>query len=661
MQIKTFGKLKKLPLGSIHAEGWLKEQMERNRDGMGGHMDELEHDMLWGPYTEHTGCKRWREDLRAGWGAELSGHYWYGVILLAFGLNDEWLKKKAENWVNAVLAAQRPDGYIGAYTENDNQMDDFHAWGTGCGMKAMLAYYEATGREDVFDAVYKTMLWFCKNWDGKNKTRYAGINLTETMSYVYMLTGDERLMTWINDYVEFLNRNDLYLISRNAYLSDDIIYASEHAAGYCSKLCDYAAIYKAGGDKLNLQAAENGMKKAAAKVLHRTGALSCYAEYLAPIASYTEIEYCTITYWQAAMIHLAEATGDPKYLDYVERVTFNAAQGARKKDEKAIAYLSSPNQIFANKNSSYATPGMHVYTPCYPTACCPVNSVIQMPDFLRSAALAGEDGLYLSAYMPATIRYEGYTLKEETRYPFRDTVEFTFCAEKAVETTLHFRIPGWCKNPEFTVNGETVGCTAKAGEYFALSRLWQDGDNVTLRLPMQVDISRVDDGDMSGRYPMAIEYGPLVFSLPIPEIWKETESNSYTELPEGWGWWSVSPVFPEDPHGDGYEREGLKKFNIAWNRAMDENLKPEDVKIEFCDGGYVWENPQIKLRLPGYRALFAYPPYMKKTIDTYYAPIDVHEELEMELVPYGCTNLRITYIPRAKLPIVPAPCKRWKE
>ena len=660
MKRRSYAKLKRLPLGSVHAQGWLREQLERNRDGMGGHMDELEHDMLWGPYTEHTGCKRWKEELRAGWGAELSGHYWYGLILLAYGLDDPWLKEKAENWVNAVMAAQRSDGYIGAYTEQDNQMDDFHAWGTGCGMKAMLAYYEATGREDILDAVHKTMLWFCENWPGNQKTRYAGINLTETMSQVYLLTGDERLLTWINDYVDFLNRNDLYLISQKAYLSDDLIYASEHAAGYCSKLCDYAAIYKAGGDKLNLQAAENGTKKAVEKVMHRNGGLSCYAEYLAPISSASEVEYCTMTYWQAAMLHLTEATGDTKYIDLLERVTFNAAQGARMKDEKGIAYFSSPNQIFANRNSSYATPGMHLYSPCYPTACCPVNSVIHMPDFLRSLALEGEDGLYLSAYGPATIHWGGLTLQEETMYPFRDTVKFTVQTEKPAETTLHFRIPSWCKAPKITVNGEEQKLSAEA--YCPVSRLWQDGDTVTVQFPMELDISRVDDSDMCSRFPMAIEYGPLLFSLPIPEIWSEdTKANPYTPLPEGWAWHKVDPVFPPDPHGDGYEREGLKKFNIAWNRAIDENLKPEDIQIEFCDGGYVWEAPQVKLHLPGYRALFAYPPYMKKTIDPYYGPIDVHEEVEMELVPYGCTNLRITYIPRAKLPVKPAPCKRWKE
>jgi len=56
-----------------------------------------------------------------------------------------------------------------------------------------------------------------------------------------------------------------------------------------------------------------------------------------------------------------------------------------------------------------------------------------------------------------------------------------------------------------------------------------------------------------------------------------------------------------------------------------------------------------------YKALYSYPPYPRKTMDLYTGPVDVHMEQEIELVPYGCTNLRISYIPRARLPLAPMP------
>ena len=38
----NYSKLFPLPLGSITAEGFLKEQLTRNKNGMGGHLDEIE-------------------------------------------------------------------------------------------------------------------------------------------------------------------------------------------------------------------------------------------------------------------------------------------------------------------------------------------------------------------------------------------------------------------------------------------------------------------------------------------------------------------------------------------------------------------------------------------------------------------------------------------
>ena len=64
----------------------------------------------------------------------------------------------------------------------------------------------------------------------------------------------------------------------------------------------------------------------------------------------------------------------------------------------------------------------------------------------------------------------------------------------------------------------------------------------------------------------------------------------------------------------------------------------------------------MKLRLPAYKALYAFQPYTRRTVELYSGPIDVYgDSFEIELVPFGCTALRITYIPRAKLPARPMP------
>ena len=99
-------------------------------------------------------------------------------------------------------------------------------------------------------------------------------------------------------------------------------------------------------------------------------------------------------------------TGESKYGDRIEEMFYNGAQGARKKDEKAIAYLNAPNQIYATETSSSAVSDMQVYAPCYPVSCCPVNSVALLGNFIRSMMLCDEnDNIYMNVYGPCSLKH----------------------------------------------------------------------------------------------------------------------------------------------------------------------------------------------------------------------------------------------------------------
>ena len=650
MEMNSKGKLKQLPLGSVRPKGWLLEQLLRSKNGMGGHLGDLEPKMIVSPYTTKETDEEWGA-VKAGWGAEISGNYWYGFMLLAFTLNDSELIAKADAWVEAVLKTQYPDGYLGSYTENDNRAEDYNAWGTNSGMRALLAYYSATGKAEVLEAVHRCMLWFTRNWAGDQKTRYMGICLLESMSLCYQYTGDERLIDFIKEYIDYLNRNDIYLNSQNSMRDPKLHYMSHHSAGYAANLWSYAAAYLAMGDDANLEAIRTGVAKLP---MQKTGGISCHSEYLAPVSATMETEYCSFAFLQSTLNYMVDGTADTQYLDLIERIVFNGAQGARKKDEKAIAYMSAPNQIYVNEDSGLFQYDKQQYAPIHPVSCCPVTSCWVMPNFLYGMAHTASDGYYLSAYGPAEVDFGAFKLDVDTAYPFRDVLTCTVKADQPLLTTLHFRVPGWCKNAQFAVNGAACEEKAEAGSYYAIAGEFKDGDVITVKLPMEVSISRVDDGDAYARYPMAVEYGPLLFALPIVEDWIAIPGSPRTPLPEGWSWWNIQPKVEYLPVGL-YEDSAARKFEIYWNAALDEQLNAKQVEVEFCEGGYVWENPQIKLHLPGYKAMFSYPPYPVKTIEPFEAPITVHDTMDLTLVPFGCTNLRISYIPRAKLPMEKPP------
>jgi hypothetical protein len=121
-------------------------------------------------------------------------------------------------------------------------------------------------------------------------------------------------------------------------------------------------------------------------------------------------------------------------------------------------------------------------------------------------------------------------------------------------------------------------------------------------------------------------------------------------MPEGWSWYKVTPVWTEADVPEIHERTGLRRYMISWNVAMDENLSADDVRIELCNPeGYAWSNPCIKLHTHCYKAPYLCSPYPPRAFEPYEDKQFVTDKLDITLVPYGCTNLRITYFPIADL------------
>lgn len=647
--MKKFQKLERYPLGAIHAEGFLRDQLIRAKDGIGGHLHELEPKMIGAPFTQKVYVEAWGNGDQSGWGAEISGNYWTGYIEEAFTLNDAEMIKTATDWVNAMMKNQRQDGYLGTYYEPDAKIyEDYNAWGTACAMRGLLAFYEATGREDVLKAVHRCMLWFCEVWSGDNKTCYAGQLMIEPMIFTYQHTGDERLAQFAEEYLDYLCKNDIFRVSYPVMQSDEYHYNSNHTAGMGIQLRLPALVYTATGKKEYLQASVHGIEKVRAKSVQLTGSPVSMSEYLGPVASTTESEYCNYAFYNATYSYMSYITGDTKYGDFMEEMFYNGAQGARKKDERAIAYLNSPNQFYATTESSAAYGDMQVYAPCYPTSCCPVNAVVVVPEFIRGMLLHDDkENVWVAAYGPCSLNWHGVSLREETHYPFRNKVTFVVDCEK--NFALYLKIPGWSRKEVITVNGKEVKCEY-SDNYAILRRDWKPGDRVEICFKAEVEVKVVNDSDYASKYPLAIQYGALLFSYHLPEQWVPVKGAPMTPLAEGWSWYAVYPDYKEADVADPHEQIGLRRDQISWNIALDEKISPEEIRVEEVpENGYVWENPMIKLHTYCYKAPYMCAPYPTKTFEPYEEYQYVTDRLPLELVPYGCTNLRMTYFPKAKL------------
>jgi hypothetical protein len=346
---------------------------------------------------------------------------------------------------------------------------------------------------------------------------------------------------------------------------------------------------------------------------------------------------------------LALATGKAKYGDYMEELFYNGAQGARKKDEHAIAYLNSANQIYAHRHSSTAQHDMQVYAACYPTACCPVNSVRLVPEFVRAMMLTDDNGnIYTNIYGPCSMNYDGISILEKTMYPFRNNVSFEINAER--EFSLFLKVPEWALGYTVTIDGKVISLKADERGYMMIN-IPTGSSEASVNFEAKPQIIHLDDSDTCKKYPIAFKYGALLFCYHIPEVWKSSKVRAgLKQPPEEWGWFSAAPYYEEADVRDVHEQIGLRRYQYSWNVAVDENITPDELEVELIESNeYVWSCAPIRLHTTCYKAPYLCSPYPLRTFEPFEDRQLVTDKLELVLEPYGCSNLRITYFPRADL------------
>ena len=138
-----------LPLGTVKPTGWLRRQLEIQRDGLSGHLAEF-----WPDVAQSA----WIGGDAAGWER---GPYWLdGAIPLAVLLDDEPLLGRVRFWVDEILARQHANGWFG--TEADprisgtgtvNLSHPYDPWPRFVLLKALTQWQEATGDDRIIPAI----------------------------------------------------------------------------------------------------------------------------------------------------------------------------------------------------------------------------------------------------------------------------------------------------------------------------------------------------------------------------------------------------------------------------------------------------------------------------------------------------------------------------
>src|SRR5258707_9326333 len=178
-----------LPLGSIRPAEWLSTQLRIQADGLTGHLDEF-----WPDIADSA----WIGGKGEGWER---GPYWLdGLVPLAFLLDDERLKQKAQHWITSILHHQQSDGWLGPF-QDANYGYPYDPWPVFVLLKAMTQYQEATGDHHIIAAIERCMQKLRALLAQQPLTSWAMLRSTElalSMYWLYERTGE----AWLLDFAQ---------------------------------------------------------------------------------------------------------------------------------------------------------------------------------------------------------------------------------------------------------------------------------------------------------------------------------------------------------------------------------------------------------------------------------------------------------------------------
>jgi DUF1680 family protein len=619
---------KPLPLGSVKPAGWLKRQLEIQRDSLSGHLDEFWPDV---------GQSSWFGGEAEGW--ERAPYWLDGAIPLAFLLDDEALKERVTEYTRYIIEHQQSNGWIGpldANVTNPEATLEYDVWALQLACKVLMQYHEISGDEEAIKAMQKCARHMVDHLNKKplfNWGRDRWFEMLLSLYYLYEQTGEE----WVLDVARLHYEQGFDW--KTCFSEEDITVPTprrgqwkwhKHVVNIAMAIKCYPLWWRISGDDDDRDFV-NRMIELLDRYHGQVTGVFTGDECVSGKNPLQGTELCAVVEYMYSLEQVIAVLGNPAHGDRLEKITFNALPATFSPDMWAHQYDQQANQVQVTINEEYLWstngPDSNLYGLEPNFGCCTANMHQGWPKFTANLWMqTPDDGIATVAYAPSRASFTSHgipvTVELDTDYPFRDTLIFTVKAESAVTFPLLLRIPAWAGNAKIVADGTEI--TPDTGSFYRLEREWSGTTVVTLILPMKPVASRRYNNAVS------IERGPLVYSLKIEEEWKRVnEDKPWRELPHAdWEVYAAS----------------------AWNYALqvDENNLEDDILFEETSAGETPFSPagapvkaMVKGRkLPGWELIHGWAG------ETPISPVCSEEPLEeLTLIPYGCTNLRISEFP----------------
>ena len=210
-------------------------------------------------------------------------------------------------------------------------------------------------------------------------------------------------------------------------------------------------------------------------------------------------------------------TGEKKYADFYENTFVNSILASVNRETGMTTYFQPMAtgcfktycNIDVNKNYFW---------------CCTGTGLENFTKLGDSIYFYDDKTLYVNQYVSSEVNWHAkkVCVSQSSKLPESGEIEFSVKANDAAETGLilgefciALRLPEWSAGaPEIFVNGESWaldGSSKTADGYIHLNRVWNNGDKIALKLPMEIRAFNLPDNPRA----YAFKYGPVVLAAEL--------------------------------------------------------------------------------------------------------------------------------------------------
>ncbi len=611
-----------LPAGAVRPDGFLRRQLTLLAEGLTGEME------LFPDYRPET--SEWRGGVGENW--ERGPYYLRGLVALAYVLDDDKLKSKAQSWIESILASAREDGMFGPRSNED-------WWSRMPVLMALRDYYEAKlmrEEEDkriipLMENYFRGQLKLLPKRPLESWAHARGGDNIDSVLWLYQKLYDPARpdeTDWLIELAKLLasQTQDWVTIMQETTVREHVVNTSQ-------AMKTPPLLWQISGDLRAKNALQKGLAHIA--IDHgRIDELPNSDEAARDNLSHRGSELCGIVEGMLSSEIAIRILGDAALCDHLETLAYNALPSGYSYDYLGHVYYILQNQVLAT-NGYHGFDCDHGDSSAFgaPSGfdCCFSNHHMGWPKFVQSMWMATPDGgLATIAYGPCTVTAtvaNGKTASFEmtTDYPFREKVMLTYRGEEA-HFPLTLRIPGWSCETTLSINGCPSKLTSPAGIFRPVTRTWKEGDTVELTFTAKVKLSAWYNRSIG------VRRGALIYAYPIGEDWRSLPDNACREL--------KVPAL-----GKTVNREVLP--TTPWNMSI---LPTESefsvIEAPVCDHPFTPDNAPLRLSVrmkkrPDWRLCKNVPapqPCGCCSTDT----------VDADLIPYGSTRLKLSHLPSAE-------------